>query len=1436
MNTRLNLYVYVDGINDIPFYGDEYLDFILVNGDVLCTSSGDIFSVKSLNEQITVGSFKYSAQRMGSAPSITFTLRYPSSLDGLWNENIYAIFNGKKYFLKQTPSSSIVNSEEGYSYEVELIDERVILDNTYFFDATENPNEEDKPVSNGTKFNFFGDVHDFADRLNKSLLYSGIQKKDDKGVTRGYRIVVDEGISSEEKLISFDNKFFSEALKDVYNTFQIPYYFVGEVIHFGHNDTPISEVFKYGIDNSLLSIKMDNANSKVVNRATAIGSSDNIPYYYPNNSPKGTIRAVASDGHTITMLDTELYANSIAVGGTISFHKNGAFTYSTPKTSSDSKNYYPYDGSEIPIVLVNMKPMDIWFKIEIRVIANGVFNLHCVPTIDGSSASTLTDLQSAYLKGDSGNKYLEYGGNDINLGYLTIGTYELYLAFSFGYKGRSYSVKFNFSTIYLPFYINDENGEVIQLKDVGLRYEGGDDLGNPNSNMVITQELVRYVKFADNLMPPKYRNTDGKERFYNATNDTYVDEEGQPIVFVNPYTEGHPKEDIFEVEDIKPTIKEVKNALNQRIDMFSDIAYDENDSDEVYTDKDGNTVYKHPHFFAKLRKLPFNLFEHAIEGAEMTISITSGDCGACSFRVKVDSEYPYSNPVQVDNNGNLKYDENGMVLCGLEDVQPKVVPQDIQQDTINNEVWIALEKEEDTYGILMPKSPVYDGQTLIEKGYRVKACSDNATDDGDTFVILNISLPDEYILAAEEKLEKEIVKYLKENNSEKFKFTINFSRIFFAENPSILEQLDENSCIQVEYNDVVHTLYVSAFNYDMSDGESLPNISVDLSDSITVSQSALQTAISQVERRVIATVSNIDIANIVGQTFLRKDIEDTVNGKINFRKGVKFGEGASVDIDENNNTKLSVDYLHVNKKATFTSLEIQEKTHVSGQIIISPASMVCSRVEELEDSYKCFFETTSQNGSDIMNLFVVGDQAICQTFNEWSNKYYWRLVTEVGKNYISLSKSDCDLNSDIPSSGDKIIQFGNRDDNTRQSAIILSSNGDNSPSIILYNSINSFSLESKDITSIEWNKEKGEPQLYSYGSFYFGDRNKVNNFVKFSQEDGDTQRKLRINADVEIGSGSSGLENLSEWAGKQSQIDNAKNTADSALSAAEAANEYTDQVKNDTLDLMAQKIGYADYADMLGKISNGKTIISGGMLNTSIIIAKAIKASMIDIENLFAQHIEANDLLLKDGCSIGDSVNIEGGQIVSKQTFDGLEYRTHIAGGRIFTQIPDKNDTTKSIKVEVGGCSGSGIMAFGPDSGVYCSLINDGDKKLSCGVLSDFSDGLSFYSPNGQMGGIRPYVFIANSSLMEIGSDIPYWANTIIAKYYPAMQTIYLPDTPQKGDWYRIINDYRRGSMTLRINGNGKSIETSTGIWTVYDLTSRAVLEFVYDGTEWHII
>lgn len=255
--------------------------------------------------------------------------------------------------------------------------------------------------------------------------------------------------------------------------------------------------------------------------------------------------------------------------------------------------------------------------------------------------------------------------------------------------------------------------------------------------------------------------------------------------------------------------------------------------------------------------------------------------------------------------------------------------------------------------------------------------------------------------------------------------------------------------------------------------------------------------------------------------FLRKDQADTAQEIIKFLKGLLIGDkghGISVSnsgvvtaiFDELKNifsivspgfvsgdlgagflikydpktgrSYLEVDELLVRKIAYFVELVIKQLRYVGGEIILTPASMKCSKVEVYDTYYRCYF-TQDDGEKSIKQEFVAGDQARCQTFNikegtshNVSNKYYWRLVTDVGTDYIDLSKTDCDAKSIAPETGDDIVQLGNRTDATRQNAIILSTVGDDAPSIKQYKGINGYSLAGKEVTifSATLNKIIGE--------------------------------------------------------------------------------------------------------------------------------------------------------------------------------------------------------------------------------------------------------------------------------------------------------------------------------------------------------------------------
>ena len=120
----LKIYTYVDGINDTPF--------------------------PNANSQLEIADYTYTSQRMGDV-SLTATIMYKDCLDDIWTGKEYVAFQGEKYFIKDTPTSSKDNEDVRYKHELNFVSERTILDMVYFFDVVTDETAGDRYQSNNTK-------------------------------------------------------------------------------------------------------------------------------------------------------------------------------------------------------------------------------------------------------------------------------------------------------------------------------------------------------------------------------------------------------------------------------------------------------------------------------------------------------------------------------------------------------------------------------------------------------------------------------------------------------------------------------------------------------------------------------------------------------------------------------------------------------------------------------------------------------------------------------------------------------------------------------------------------------------------------------------------------------------------------------------------------------------------------------------------------------------------------------------------------------------------------------------------------------------------------------------------------------------------------------------------------------------------------------------
>lgn len=417
-------------------------------------------------------------------------------------------------------------------------------------------------------------------------------------------------------------------------------------------------------------------------------------------------------------------------------------------------------------------------------------------------------------------------------------------------------------------------------------------------------------------------------------------------------------------------------------------------------------------------------------------------------------------------------------------------------------------------------------------------------DVGDTYILTNIRMPDEYYPIAEEQYKQAVDSFLTEYSKDISIYSGDTDYIHVDKNsvPLSLGQrvrLEDAQYFEAGYLDTRITRIERKLG-------NLSEASIDCSSAVSTSwKSSVDSTLNNLEYTLAQEMAQAFIRLLkMGDTespsdyttfsslrsrneFISKRNPDIANELITFLKGLLVGKnGSGWTVLEDGTTQAVVDRLYVKIKAVFDELEVKKKTHVGGEQILSPAGMKCVRVEELDESYRCFF-LSEVDGITINNEFTVGTLALSQEFNikegtshNVSNRYYWREVTGVGSDYIDLSKTNVDKDSDVPAAGDDIIGFGHLTDITRQAAIILSSVNETSPSITFYQGINTFSLAGKEVIGLGFDKSTGHAYINVYGDAYIGAKDE-STYIRYSQKGG-----VDIKGMFHIEQGSTGWRNM----------------------------------------------------------------------------------------------------------------------------------------------------------------------------------------------------------------------------------------------------------------------------------------------------------------------
>lgn len=1197
-----------------------------------------------------VSSYTYDAKRMGGAPTLTATIYSSEPLQ--WKKEEFVEYNGDRFFASYTPNSTKDNSSRMWKSEITFTSRRELLDNTLFFDVVVDDvdtHNKDRYRSNQTKFTFGGTIHEFVARVNSSMAYCGLYRPTDE--YKGYYVVVDEGYGTDEvKEVSFEDQYLTDVLQLINTTFELDYYWDGSVCHVGKvqhdlTDTPI----KYGSSDALISVSKENANYKIVDMITGYGSSDNLPYYYPNDDEFGEAifdaKNIASEHVDVTLSDYLRYSkynDNLVLFKSKKGKYEGNVDVSTlyVRDTYSPENLTQADNSQNPKV-------KCWFWVSIKI------NVKKGQIIDFSKISfnfelfdyiqkkeNITNLSSATRTINIYTTYHDLYKNvctDSNLGdacsveFAEDGTFYIDIDAIFSYNCKVFTMdgkrtfygssawKVSFSgDVVFSLDTNSEyswkNGDnYIPLDNSGIYVNGiasakyveydynfgkndegiyGFDkiyTGTEDDAVQVSVTGRKWIAPSSVLMPSIYRNTKGAERFYYALNNTHKLPSGSGYYeFVNLYKKGNPHQGTVTFGDIKPTIKGIVNAEGQLFGEIADIAFDSADSDV----KDSDGKYIHSYFYIKLHKFNgdfgFDLFAHALASEPAKINlIKSNGCPACSFVIynqpSADNSKCY-NCVSVDENGNLKpvrTDKNDYIFANASDAYG----DKLNQDSTQKELWIAVQKDTSTLGIIMPNASA---------GFKPQK--------GDLFVITGIKPPKVLVTAAEKRLDDALIKHMSENNTDQFNYSVKFSRIFLQENPDFASKLNENAKLSIQIqgdsdsdgNLISHEVFVSNYSVKV-DNDELAEVEIELVNSLEVTKSDTKQIIDAVKGETVKSLSsmvggsntNSFNASITDKMYLSKLKDDTANGTITFQKVQKFLQGLLVGggswtPDAEGRSHLITDYLEVRMKAIFEELVIKKTSTIGGKEIISPAGgVVAHKVEEVtvtynnvsQKAYRCYF-LAEQEGDGVDNDFAVNDQVRSESFNvrkgtyhKAGNHFYWRLV--IGRDedpvelegkkyhYIDLSDTDCATASDVPAKGDVLNQCGNRTDVERQNCLIFSAVDTYSPSISLYHGINSYSFANREYVEYGVNKQNNKAFFNVYGDMYVGDRpTKENGYEGSSYIRYDSSTKqMSVKAKISAKSTVDGKE-LSQYIKENTDdtvANEAKKAAEDAQKAAQTA-------------------------------------------------------------------------------------------------------------------------------------------------------------------------------------------------------------------------------------------------------------------------------------------
>lgn len=372
---------------------------------------------------------------------------------------------------------------------------------------------------------------------------------------------------------------------------------------------------------------------------------------------------------------------------------------------------------------------------------------------------------------------------------------------------------------------------------------------------------------------------------------------------------------------------------------------------------------------------------------------------------------------------------------------------------------------------------------------------------GDTYILWNVRMPDEYYPIAEEEYATAVEKYMDEHCLDRsvYKCSTDYVTLkkrgvvpcmgqrvrlesdrFFASGyresrVTVVDQkLERPTEADIEISDVLSQTTQSRMADEIENVRSeVKANAVELPDVIRSWDTTLPTD------------NNLFSARRSEQEFLSRKRNDRTKGRITFEQGVVFGQeengrvdgkgnadlltlvvhellrsanyggsgmtdnGWQIGIDEDLLSHLIVDKITVRRVMNVFELLINKVRSVGGQICVSAANGKIKTVQEQGDYWHITFEQE--------NTFVAHDLMRCQVFTGTSQKAYWVEVTGIANGGILVEKSEFETAQ--PEEGDECVLMGNTETANRQNLVLISASEDGHPRVDVLDGVNAKNFE-----------------------------------------------------------------------------------------------------------------------------------------------------------------------------------------------------------------------------------------------------------------------------------------------------------------------------------------------------------------------------------------